>query len=82
VLSHVSWATYESLLADYSDTRTPRFTYSEGMLEIMSPTAEHEKLNRDSRYDCLNWWQKKRELNSRALALLHFAAGLETRHGA
>ncbi|MGO8788357.1 MAG: Uma2 family endonuclease [Terriglobia bacterium] len=46
VLSHVSWETYESLLADYSDTRAPRFTYSEGMLEIMSPTAEHEKLNR------------------------------------
>ncbi len=45
VLPHVSWATYESLLADYSDTRTPRFTYSEGMLEIMSPSTEHEKIN-------------------------------------
>ena len=44
VLPHVSWATYESLLADYSDTRTPRFTYSEGMLEIMSPSSEHEEL--------------------------------------
>ncbi len=45
VLSHVSWATYESLLADYADTRSPRFTYSEGMLEIMSPTSEHEEIN-------------------------------------
>ena len=38
VLGHVSWETYESLLADYSDARSPRFTYSEGMLEIMSPS--------------------------------------------
>jgi len=45
VLSHVSWATYESLLADYTDASAPRFTYSEGMLEIMSPTTEHEKVN-------------------------------------
>jgi Uma2 family endonuclease len=45
VLRHVSWATYESLLADYTDARAPRFTYSEGMLEIMSPTTEHEKVN-------------------------------------
>ncbi len=44
VLGHVSWATYESLLADYADARSPRFTYSEGMLEIMSPSSEHEEL--------------------------------------
>jgi len=43
-LNHVSWETYESLLADYSDTRSPRFTYSEGALEIMSPSGEHEEL--------------------------------------
>jgi Uma2 family endonuclease len=45
VLGHVSWETYESLLADHADARSPRFTYSEGMLEIMSPSSEHEKLN-------------------------------------
>ena len=44
VLRHVSWETYESLLADHADARSPRFTYSEGMLEIMSPSSEHEKL--------------------------------------
>jgi Uma2 family endonuclease len=44
VLGNVSWATYESLLADYTDASTPRFTYSEGMLEIMSPSSEHEEL--------------------------------------
>jgi Uma2 family endonuclease len=45
VLGHVSWETYESLLADHADARSPRFTYSEGMLEIMRPSSEHEKLN-------------------------------------
>jgi Uma2 family endonuclease len=45
VLAQVSWGTYESLLADYADARSPRFTYCEGMLEIMSPSTEHEKLN-------------------------------------
>jgi len=44
VLGHVSWATYESLLADHADTSSPRFTYSEGMLEIMIPSSEHEEL--------------------------------------
>ena len=44
MLRHVSWETYESLLADHADARSPRFTYSEGMLEIMSPSSEHEEL--------------------------------------
>ena len=37
VVQHVSWGTYECLLADHTDASTPRFTYSEGMLEIMEP---------------------------------------------
>lgn len=44
-LRHVSWQTYESLLADHADASSPRFTYSEGMLEIMRPSSEHEELN-------------------------------------
>ena len=44
VLRHVSWETYDSLLADHADARSPRFTYSEGMLEIMRPSLEHEGL--------------------------------------
>jgi Uma2 family endonuclease len=44
MLRHVSWGTYECLLADHADARSPRFTYSEGMLEITSPSLEHEKL--------------------------------------
>jgi Uma2 family endonuclease len=44
LLSRVSWETYESLLTDHADTRSPRFTCSEGMLEIMSPSSEREEL--------------------------------------
>ncbi len=43
-LGHVSWETYERLLADYLDSSSPRFTYDRGTLEIMSPSREHAKL--------------------------------------
>ncbi|MGH9322784.1 MAG: Uma2 family endonuclease [Vicinamibacteria bacterium] len=46
VLSNVSWETYENLLEDLADSSAPRLTYDQGVLEIMSPTPEHEKLNR------------------------------------
>jgi len=43
----VSWATYEHLLADHLDSSSPRFTYDGGTLEIMSPSNEHEEINRN-----------------------------------
>lgn len=46
VLHNVSWETYELLLADHEDSGAPRFAYDRGELEIMSPSPEHEKLNR------------------------------------
>ena len=46
VLPHVSWETYERLLTDLSDCSVPHLTYDQGRLEIMSPTAKHEKVNR------------------------------------
>lgn len=46
LLSNVSWETYERLLEDHQDSSAPRFTFDRGMLEIMSPSPEHEKLNR------------------------------------
>ena len=36
ILGGVSWATYESLLADFVDRSTPHFTYDQGVLEIMA----------------------------------------------
>ena len=46
VLENVSWQTYENLLADLVDSSARRLTYDRGVLEIMSPSAEHERLNR------------------------------------
>ncbi len=46
LLSNVSWGTYERLLKDHQNSSAPRFTFDRGMLEIMSPSPEHEKLNR------------------------------------
>ena len=46
VLEDVSWQTYEKLLGDLVDRSAPRMTYDRGVLEIMSPTPENERLNR------------------------------------
>ena len=46
VLDNVSWATYERLLADLVDSSAPRLTFDRGVLEIVSPTGRHERLNR------------------------------------
>ena len=42
----VRWETYEHLLTDLADRGAPRLTFDQGVLEIMSPTAEHEEYNR------------------------------------
>ena len=44
ILHDVNWETYEQLLANYLDRSNPRFTYDRGVLEIMSPSSEHEEL--------------------------------------
>jgi Uma2 family endonuclease len=46
VLYDISWDTYERLLADHLDNSVPRFTYDRGVLAIVSPLPEHEKVNR------------------------------------
>jgi Uma2 family endonuclease len=46
ILHDVSWRTYQDLLEDFSDQSSPRLTYDRGVLEIMSPSAEHEEYNR------------------------------------
>jgi Uma2 family endonuclease len=46
VIPNVSWGTYERLLTDLSDCSVPHLTYDQGRLEIKSPTAKHEKVNR------------------------------------
>lgn len=46
VLPHVSWETYESLLADYEDQAGPHFYYDNGLLEVKVLSARHERPNR------------------------------------
>jgi Uma2 family endonuclease len=46
LLRSVSWDTYERLLAENIDSPGTRFTYDEGMLEIMVVSAGHENPNR------------------------------------
>ena len=43
LLHETSWDTYERLLKDHADRRSPRFTYDRGTLEIMSPGKDHER---------------------------------------
>jgi Uma2 family endonuclease len=45
VLRDVSWATYERLLTEQQERTVPRFTYDRGVLEIMSPSSEHEEIS-------------------------------------
>ena len=46
VILNASWETYERLLAEYPDVAGPRFTYNEGILEIMVLSAPQEQPNR------------------------------------
>ena len=46
LLRNISWATYRSLLVDYQDSSAPRLTFDRGLLQIMSPSTRHERLNR------------------------------------
>ena len=46
VLENVSWETYERLLAESVESVGTRFTYDEGVLEIMVVSKSHENPNR------------------------------------
>ena len=46
ILHNVRWETYERLLAEQESSSAPRFTYDRGELEIISPSPEHERVNR------------------------------------
>jgi Uma2 family endonuclease len=46
VMYGVSWNTYELLLADLANRSSPRVTYDQGRLELMSPSDEHEQYRR------------------------------------
>jgi Uma2 family endonuclease len=46
LLPNASWGTYERLLAEREERRSPRFFYDRGVLEIVSPSTEHDGVSR------------------------------------
>jgi len=46
VLRNVSWPTYVALTEDLAECSSPRLTYDRGTLEIMTPSTDHERVNR------------------------------------
>jgi len=50
VVLQCSWETYERILEEHIDSSSPRFTYDDGELEIMSPGPDHEILNKTVEY--------------------------------
>ena len=46
IMHGISWQTYERLLEDLADCSVPHLTYDQGELEIMSPTALHDRVTR------------------------------------
>jgi Uma2 family endonuclease len=45
-LRNVGWSEYEALLAMRDESAVPRISYLEGMLELMSPSQDHEILKK------------------------------------
>lgn len=46
LLPNASWGTYERLLAEREERRYPRFFDDRGVMEISSPSAEHDRSSR------------------------------------
>lgn len=46
LLRNVSWETYERLIAEREERRKPRFFYDRGVMELMSPSGEHDGISR------------------------------------
>ena len=42
LLTDVTWAEFETILDELGEERATRLSYSDGMLEIMAPSPEHE----------------------------------------
>lgn len=42
LLKNVSWQMYENILEELGEKRAARINYSQGLLEIMTPSLEHE----------------------------------------
>ncbi len=45
IFNHVSWEMYEKLLEIFTEYPSIRITYNHGILELMSPLPEHERVS-------------------------------------
>lgn len=45
-LHNISWETFEAMLEEMGDHRSARLAYYRGVLELMSPSSKHERVNR------------------------------------
>lgn len=45
VLHNISWDAYERILESHANHSTPRLTYDDAELEVMSPLPDQERLN-------------------------------------
>ena len=46
ILDRVTWETYERLITEHGQRCGTRFTYDEGLLQIMVVSSRHERPNR------------------------------------
>lgn len=46
ILPNISWSLYETILSELKENSSPRLTYYQGNLEIMTPLWEHEESKR------------------------------------
>ncbi len=46
ILRNVGWGTYERLISEREERRVPRFFYDRGVMELLSPSIEHEMVSR------------------------------------
>ena len=54
-IPNVSWAEFESILAELGEKRSARIAYSKCTLEIMVPLPEHERSKLTDRLMCLRY---------------------------
>jgi Uma2 family endonuclease len=73
VLHNLSWQTYDRLLAEVAGCSSLRLTYDRGTLEIISPSEEHEELNRSLAY-LIEALVTELDLESRSLGSATFSA--------
>lgn len=65
VLKNIDWNTYLSLASARGESSVPRFTYDRGVVEIMSPSTEHEEV-KDTVALIVNVWAEERGIDVRS----------------